>query len=150
MQTYGPLFAKIYNDRWSGFARHAAPALLDYYAGTPAGQARLPVLDLCCGTGQIALAFLEQGYTVSGLDLSPHMLALAAQNAAGYLETGQARFIQGDAANFSLPPEFGLALSTYDALNHLDSLEALRGCFRSVAAALAPGGSFICDLNTRK
>jgi SAM-dependent methyltransferase len=43
----------------------------------------------------------------------------------------------------------GLVTSTFDTLNHLESLSALASCFRSVAAVLAKGGVFIFDLNTR-
>jgi SAM-dependent methyltransferase len=149
MQTYGPLFAQVYNQQWSGFARQVAPALLGFYQVSEPGQARLPVLDLCCGTGQLAVAFLEQGYDVTGLDLSAHMLAYAAGNAASYVDAGRARFVQGDATSFAFGQRFGLVVSTFDALNHLDDLDALRGCFASVARVLAPGGLFVFDLNTR-
>lgn len=149
MQAYGAAFAYVYNQQWGGFARHIAPRLLDFYAHTPAGQAKQPVLDLCCGTGQVALAFLDTGHAVTGLDLSEAMLGFAAQNAARFVESGQARFVAGDAASYTLEQRFGLVVSTYDALNHLPDLAALRGCFASTAAALAPGGHFIFDLNTR-
>jgi SAM-dependent methyltransferase len=149
MQSYGRAFAFVYNTRWAGFARQAAPRLLDYYAGTAHGRARKPVLDLCCGTGQLALAFLEAGYPVIGLDLSDAMLAHAAENAARYVASGQARFVRGDAADFRLETPVGLVISTFDALNHLPDLDALRGCFRSVMGALLPGGHFVFDLNTR-
>ena len=56
----------------------------------------------------------------------------------------------GDAADFDMEPAFGLAVSTYDALNHLPDLDALAGCFRSTYAALCNGGWFIFDLNTRR
>src|SRR5207249_797041 len=84
MQAYGPAFARAYQLRWGGFARQVTPRLIDFYAHTPAGQARQPVLDLCCGTGLAALGFLEAGYQVTGLDLSPHMLAYARQNTAAH------------------------------------------------------------------
>jgi SAM-dependent methyltransferase len=149
MQGYGRAFAYVYNLRWAGFARQAAPRLLEFYGRTPAGQARQPVLDLCCGTGQLAMAFLGAGYPVIGLDLSEAMLAHAAENAADYVTAGRARFVAGDAANFTLEAPVGLVASTFDALNHLPDMDALRGCFRSVAAALLPGGYFVFDLNTR-
>jgi SAM-dependent methyltransferase len=149
MQAYSAAFARVYNQQWGGFARHIAPRLLDFYAGTPHGQARQPVLDLCCGTGQLALAFLDAGYPVTGLDLSEAMLSFAAQNAAEHVIAGRARFVHGDAASFTLDERFGLVISTYDALNHLPSLDALRRCFASVRAVLLPGGHFIFDLNTR-
>jgi SAM-dependent methyltransferase len=149
MQSYGRTFAFVYNARWAGFARQVAPRLLEFYGGTAHGQARQPVLDLCCGTGQLALAFLEGGYPVTGLDLSEGMLAHAAENAARYVASGQARFVRGDAGDFRLDAPVGLVASTYDALNHLPDLDALRGCFRSVHGVLLPGGHFVFDLNTR-
>jgi len=104
---------------------------------------------VCCGTGQLAQHFLEQGYRVTGIDLSPSMLHYARQNNAPYVEAGQARFLQADAADFALDEQFGVAVSTFDALNHLPDSEALRGCFASVFPLLLPDGLFIFDLNTR-
>jgi len=37
------------------------------------------VLDLCCGSGEAAAPWLEAGFAVTGLDLSPRALDLAAQ-----------------------------------------------------------------------
>jgi SAM-dependent methyltransferase len=86
---------------------------------------------------------------VDGLDLSESMLDLARHNTAAYLSTGRIEFILGDAAEFNLPRAYGLVTSTYDALNHLPDFNALQASFRSVHASLAPGGTFIFDLNTR-
>lgn len=149
MQAYGQAFARVYNKRWTFFAHRVAPLIADFYAGTPTGQANLAVLDLCCGTGQLALVLLERGYTVTGIDLSPHMLRYASENASAYVADGQARFIQADASDFTLDEQFGLVVSTFDALNHLDGQAALQSCFRSVFRVLADGGYFIFDLNTR-
>lgn len=149
MQAYGPSFARIYNMRWIGFARQVAPLILDFYAATAVGQTNKKVLDLCCGTGQLAVHFLEKGYQVVGIDLSEPMLGYARENARRFVESGQARFIQGDARQFSLAERFGLVVSTFDALNHLESEQALRDCFACVYTALGEGGLFIFDLNTR-
>ncbi len=149
MQAYGPAFARAYQLRWGGFAHQVTPRLIDFYLGTEAGAAAQPkpVLDLCCGTGLATLAFGEAGFEVTGLDLSAHMLAYARENTAHL--GARAQFIQADAANYALAGQFGLAVSLYDALNHLPDLAALRSCFCSTAAAVAPGGVFIFDLNTR-
>ena len=40
------------------------------------------VLDVGCGYGRIAIPLAVAGFTVSGLDLSPTMIAAARQNAA--------------------------------------------------------------------
>ena len=149
MQAYSRSFARIYNKRWAHFAHRVAPLIADFYASTPTGQRNHSVLDLCCGTGQLSLYFLDEGYQVTGIDLSEHMLLYARENASAYVEDGRACFVQADATDFSLDDQFGLVVSTYDALNHLDGQAALEQCFRSVFAALVPGGFFVFDLNTR-
>jgi SAM-dependent methyltransferase len=146
MQGYSESFARIYNLRWASFAFNAAPRLRAFYETRP--NAERTLLDLCCGTGQLALHFLENGYHVTGLDLSDAMLAHARAATAEYIVAGQARFVQGDAANFHLAERFGLVVSTFDSLNHLPGMDALRGCFRSVWNALEDDGLFIFDLNT--
>jgi SAM-dependent methyltransferase len=148
MQAYGSSFAHVYNLRWINFAQQVAPRLRAYYESTPVGRENLRVLDLCCGTGQLALHFLDQGYQVTGLDLSAPMLEYARANNAVYIVAGQARFLLGDAAEFVLDEGFGLVVSTFDALNHLPDFAALRGCFRSVYRVLEAGGVFVFDLNT--
>lgn len=149
LQAYGKGFARVYNAIWQGFARQAAPLIRTYYERLPMAAASREMLDLCCGTGQLALHFLEHGYRVDGLDLSSHMLEYARENNADYLKCGAARFFQGDAADFRLDRRYGLIVSTFDALNHLPHLAALAGCFRAAAVALREGGCFIFDLNTR-
>lgn len=149
MQAYSRAFARIYNKRWTFFAHRIAPLIAEFYASTPIGQRNHSLLDLCCGTGQLALYFLENGYRVTGIDLSEHMLIHARENASAYVEEGQARFLQADAADFSVDDQFGLVVSTFDALNHIDGQAALEKCFQSVFAALVPDGFFVFDLNTR-
>jgi SAM-dependent methyltransferase len=148
MQAYSEGFARAYNLRWSGFASQVAPLILDFYADIAPGREHKAVLDLCCGTGQMAVHFLEKGYRVVGLDLSDHMLHFARENALQYVEAGQAVFMQGDASNFTLDERFGLVVSTFDALNHLGNEQELRGCFECVYAVST--GYFIFDLNTRR
>jgi SAM-dependent methyltransferase len=148
MQAYNASFARIYNLRWTSFAQNAALKIRMFYEATPLGQQNHRLLDLCCGTGQLALHFLDSGYEVTGIDLSDAMLDYARGNAAAYIVAGQAHFLQGDAAHFELDETFGLVVSTFDALNHLPDFEALKGCFRSVAQVLLDGGLFVFDLNT--
>ena len=149
MQAYSRAFARVYNKRWTFFAHRVAPLIAEFYASTPIGQRNHSLLDICCGTGQLALYFLENGYRVTGIDLSEHVLVYARENASAYVDDGRARFLQTDAAGFSIDDQFGLVVSTFDALNHLDGRAALEQCFQSVFAALVPEGFFVFDLNTR-
>ena len=139
----------MYNEKWIHFALAMAPGIRAFYESTPIGQSNHDLLDVCCGTGQLALHFLEHGYRVTGVDLSPAMLDYAKENTAPYVGSGQARYLQADASDFTVDGPFGLVTSTFDALNHLPGKEALRGCFESVYPLLLPGGFFLFDLNTR-
>ncbi|MBE0697995.1 MAG: class I SAM-dependent methyltransferase, partial [Anaerolineaceae bacterium] len=68
MQAYGSSFARVYNLRWTAFSTQVAPRIRTYYESTPFGRENQHMLDLCCGTGQLALHFLDHGYQVTGLD----------------------------------------------------------------------------------
>ncbi|MCB2229780.1 class I SAM-dependent methyltransferase [bacterium] len=148
MQAYGSGFAHVYNQRWSAFSKQIAPHLIGYYEQTKIGRANKNVLDLCCGAGHLANHFLAKGYRLVGIDLSEHMLKYAEENNRRFVESDRARFVQGDAKMFSLDERFGLVVSTYDSLNHLESLSALRDCFACVRGVC--DGIFIFDLNTRR
>lgn len=148
MQGYSAAFARIYNQHWARFAQTTAPVLRAFYETTKTGDQNRTLLDICCGTGQLALHFLDAGYDVTGIDLSEPMLEFARTNTAPYIVAGRAQFYLADASNFSLDSQYGLALSTFDALNHLPELASLKGCFQSVFSALVEGGFFIFDLNT--
>jgi SAM-dependent methyltransferase len=150
MQSYGDIFARVYNQKWQFYANRIAPLILEFYESTPLGVQEKTLVDICCGTGQLSAFFLEHGFRVVGLDLSDGMLQVARESLLSYIVARQASFVQGDAADFTLQEDFGLAVSTFDALNHLPDLDALRGCFRSVWKVLLPGGYFIFDLNTRQ
>jgi len=117
----------------------------------PNAAQRRSLLDVCCGTGQLARHFLDNGYRVIGLDGSEAMLRQAAVNIEPYTQSGSglARLIQGDAASFTLDEKVSIVVSTYDSLNHLPDIEALHSCFRSAWNTLAGDGMFLFDLNTR-
>ena len=145
--SYTAPFAQAYNQRWTGFVTLVGPRLRTLYEQVcPKGERSL--LDVCCGTGQLALQFLHAGYVVTGLDNSEPMLAHARINCASFVSSGELSFVQGDAADFSLSSRFGLAVSTFDALNHLSGIDALLSCFACVHQCLLPGGLFAFDLNT--
>jgi len=149
MQGYEKDFAQIYNIRWTQFANDVAPEIRAFFEARSGDLASRRILDIACGTGQLAVYFLEQGYEVVGLDLSSAMLAHARENARAYIEQSKARFVEADAADFTMDERFGLVVSTFDALNHLPDFDDLEGCFASTADVLEPGGWFIFDLNTR-
>ena len=150
-QAYGVAAAlrySIFESRPDGFARRLAPKIRRFYEKTATGASNRDVLDLACGSGQLAAHFLEHGYRVVGLDRSPHMLGHAREACARYLKDGKALFSEGDASDFQLERRFGLVVCTFNGLNHLTSLAEVTRCLKCVDRALAPGGYFVFDINT--
>lgn len=83
-------------------------------ADLPQGAA---VLDLGCGTGQPIAAFLAgQGLSVTGVDFSQRMLAIAAARLP------EVRFVRQDMRSLSLDQQFQ-AIVAWDSLFHLTAEE---------------------------
>ncbi len=92
-----------------------------------------PVLDLCCGSGETAAPWIEAGFAVTGLDLSPKALALAAER------TPQLQCIEGMAEKPPLNTGQFAAIQISLALHEFSSEErqqVLKACMR----LLQPGG----------
>ncbi len=150
MNSYGEAFAAFYDDQFGDYAEKVAPLLLHFFSSQPLSETSSRVLDLGCGTGRVALHFLEAGYSFTGLDLSPDMLALARIRCSHLVAGRNAAFVQGDFSEFDLEDNFGLVVSTFNAINHLESRANLLGCFQSVRRCLAGGGWFLFDYHTKK
>ena len=136
--AYDPI-AGLYNRHWGYFADRIYPVLDRLVLrDLPSGCA---VLDLCCGTGQLAAVLSEKGYAVTGVDGSEGMIEIARRNAPGV------EFLVQDAREISLDRHFAAVFSTFDSLNHVMSLDELEQVFRSVHAVLDDGGCFEFDLN---
>jgi SAM-dependent methyltransferase len=134
--------ASIYNRHWRRFSvldMRILDALLLHDVARGAH-----VLDLCCGTGQLAAQLTERCYRVTGLDVSEGMLAFARANAPS------ARFIHADARDFALDEQVDAVISTSDSLNHITDLDGFEAALRCVQRSLRPGGRFLFDLNTEE
>lgn len=101
------------------------------------------ILDLACGTANVTTEFVQAGYDVEGLDNSAAMLERARR------KLPYVPFHLSDAAEFQLDrPLFDACVCLFDSLNYLLTPERLRSSFECVRRHLAPGGSFLFDLNT--
>lgn len=110
------------------------------------------MLDLACGTGTLALLMASEGWQVVGVDASEAMLAQARARARHAIIADAVTFIHGDMRQIApliAPQSFDLVSCMFDSLNYMVSEDDLAACFRSVAYALAPGGLFVGDMNTR-
>jgi SAM-dependent methyltransferase len=103
-----------------------------------------PVLELACGTGRLLIPLTERGVRITGLDLSPAMLAHAADKAAARGAT--IRAVQGDMRRFRLRRKFKLIFAAAQSLAHLYTWQELEQCLDSVRRHLAVGGRFVIEI----
>jgi SAM-dependent methyltransferase len=128
----------------------------DAYAGTPpweigkpqpalaalfdAGQVTAPVLDVGCGTGELALLAASRGLDATGVDSSPRAIAIARQRAAER-EIGHIRLEVGDALDLSfLGTIFDTVLDS--GVFHVFSDDDRARYAESIRQVLAPGGRY--------
>ncbi|ALG11298.1 class I SAM-dependent methyltransferase [Kibdelosporangium phytohabitans] len=132
---------------WSGFAETMFPPrraqeAADLVATSPLlrFQPGAQVLDLCCGPGLWLAPLARRGYQVTGVDLSPVMLAEAKAACP------DAELICEDMLEFSRPGQFDVALNVFTSFGYLaeaeDNLQVLRNAYTS----LKPGGQLIVDV----
>jgi demethylmenaquinone methyltransferase/2-methoxy-6-polyprenyl-1,4-benzoquinol methylase len=98
------------------------------------------VLDLACGTGDIAWLAASRGAHVTGLDITPRMIELARAKARPVQGSGDAVFLVGDMCALPLPDaSFDIVTSGYGLRNVPDLALAIR----EIARVLRPGGLFL-------
>jgi len=120
-----------------------APALLDATSGFLAGlAARGRALELAVGTGRVALPLAARGVEVSGIDLSPDMLArLRAKPGGDAIEA-----VEGDLTTACVAGDFSLVYLVYNTITNLTSQDAQVACFENAARHLASGGRFVIEV----
>jgi demethylmenaquinone methyltransferase / 2-methoxy-6-polyprenyl-1,4-benzoquinol methylase len=98
------------------------------------------VLDVCCGTGDLAVADREAGGDVIGLDFSERMLARARR------KSDTIEWTRGDATALPYPEEAFDSVTVGFGVRNLEDLES---GLRELARVLRPGGRLGCLEITR-
>lgn len=109
---------------------------IDYVAHRTGGK----VLDICCGSGWLALELGRRGQNVNAYDISPEAIALAKRmlDENPYKDGfGKVTYHIEDVTKLDLGKETLDAVSGWSAFHHLDDLEAFMD---RVNIALKPGG----------
>jgi len=96
------------------------------------------LLDVACGTGG-HLTHLREHYDVEGLDLSPHMLAVARG------KHPDLTFHQADMTTFDLGRRFDAIVCLFSAIAYAHTTESLRQVLRNMTRHLHPGGVLIAE-----
>ncbi|HZC30158.1 MAG TPA: class I SAM-dependent methyltransferase [Gaiellaceae bacterium] len=136
--------------------------MIDWFAGTVAEHydedtTHLPVdpvvdvlaelahggaaLELAIGTGRIALPLMQRGLPVSGIELSPDMIAQLRKKPGG----SEIPVALGDMATTLAGGPFSLVYLIRNTILNLTAQEAQVACFANAAAHLEPGGCFVVE-----
>ena len=116
------------------------------------------IVDLGCGTGNMAIPLAKAGFAVFGIDLSAEMLSIArskwdeqeagsGQGARSRGGAGSIRWLQQDMRDWELPEPVDAVICFCDCMNYLTEPDGVTAAIRSTFDGLAPGGLFLFDVH---
>jgi SAM-dependent methyltransferase len=135
-------FAEIY-EVWTATAASTNPNLAFYIDTYLAAQGA--IVELGVGDGRIAVEAARKGCQLSGVDLSPAMLARCQARAeqAGVAE--RLTLIEADFRHFDIPQPAALITLPYHSIGHVPGIDDKHDVIRHVFERLRPGGLFVFD-----
>ncbi len=144
MSTSYNNFAYVYdqfmdNIPYKDWSQYILKLLHDYNVNNGA------LVELGCGTATIAILLEQQGYQITGIDISADMLSIAAEK----LPYGSCiTLLLQDMSDMTLVETYDAFYCVCDSLNYLLSTEDILHTFQSVKAHLKRDGIFLFDLKT--
>lgn len=107
------------------------------------------ILDLACGTGSLTRELALRGYEMIGVDLSPEMLAEAAEKNRDLGEgVIPPIFLCQPMEKLDLYGTIDACVCCLDSVNYVTDPKKLKQAFQRVHTFLLPGGLFLFDVNT--
>lgn len=135
-QLYKEL-APVYEAMYQTFIDYQAEYQL--YSNLLQKYSKKQVLEIGCGTGNLAPYFQEEGLVYLGIDLSPEMIQLAKEK----VPTGN--FICGDVRKLQLPTPVESMIMTARTISYLLTNQAVLAAFAAMAKNLVPSGIICFD-----
>ena len=104
------------------------------------------VLELGCGTSEIAIRLAKEDYKVFATDLSDDMIEVSKQKAM--YENVDLMLQKVDMTDFSTSYPVDLILCVCDSLNYVLGEDKVKDTFKNVSVSLSDEGTFIFDVNS--
>nr|WP_249316913.1 class I SAM-dependent methyltransferase [Bacillus sp. FJAT-50079] len=104
------------------------------------------LLELACGTGELAILLAKEGFAVTGVDLSDEMLSVARDKADH--ASVELNLFQQNMCELNGLGTFDLITIFCDSLNYLETPEQTKQTFLRVHEHLHEDGLFLFDVHT--
>lgn len=98
-------------------------------------------LEMAIGTGRVALPLAARGVPVSGIELSPDMVAQLRAKPGG----ADIPVTIGDMTTTRVEGSFRLVYLLFNTIGNVETQDRQVACFANAAAHLEPGGSFVIE-----
>ncbi|MGM8214177.1 class I SAM-dependent DNA methyltransferase [Bacillaceae bacterium W0354] len=134
-QIYDRLMQDVPYEEWIQFMTHFCEL-----------SSHNKVLDIGCGTGEMALKLSQLGFKVTAFDLSEEMIEEA--NEKKTEKQVDVHFLQADAVNFSFQQTFDLIISFCDVINYITDQYDLTKAFQNIYKHLNDHGIFMFDVHS--
>ena len=111
------------------------------------GGLKSEVLDVGCGSGEIDIILAQNGYSITGLDISPYAIKIAQKHRAEHVKLkDRLRFIVGDIETADIDKRFSSAIISH-TLEHVLSPEKT---VENTISHLKPGSTILVAVPNRK
>jgi SAM-dependent methyltransferase len=99
-------------------------------------------LEFAIGTGRVGVPLAERGVPVTGIELSPDMIAQLRTK----VDESTIPVFEGDMATTRADGEFSLVYLVFNTISNILDQAGQVECFRNAARHLVPGGRFVIEL----
>lgn len=140
-QSFGEKYSRIYDLLYSDKDyKRECDFLEEIFIRFDVGVSR--ILDLGCGSGGHAVILSQRGYSVVGVDRSPHMIRKALEKLK---DPKGCEFFVGDVRHFRTPERFDAVISMFAVASYQTENEDVISFFGTAYEHLRPGGVFVFD-----
>lgn len=133
-----PFYHTLYQDRNIAEAQFFLKKLIKEIPILPSHS----ILDIACGRGRHALFLSEQGYDVTGIDLSPNSITYAQQEAKK--KALNASFDIHDMRT-AVNTQFDIVLNLFTSIGYFENLHDNTSAIQAFYDNLVPGGVAVID-----
>jgi SAM-dependent methyltransferase len=99
------------------------------------------IFDLCCGMGRHSVALADEGYRVTGMDLSKVLL----EEARRLDDSGRITWLEGDMRQVPASGPFDAVVNLFTSFGYFEEDAENAKVLAEISRILKPGGRFIID-----